>query len=188
MTKQEWVAAAGILANFYPHNFKVSDSNQMRLWFMGLADLPGDRVEAAVWHMCRTKEAFPSLADIRKLAEVQREDPTEAWLEACRYASEWGSGPVMRNGKLAEPPGIQTPAIAQAVRAMGGIEAIKARTMDDEPAMRAHFFRAYEAALSKVRRSETFEAFGVNEKPALQAPRGAVKISELMPPKSGEEV
>lgn len=154
MTDDEWGKCAVILATFYPHNFRVDDEVAMEIWFRMLQDLPGARVAASVAHMVKTQRAFPSVADIRKHAD-DRPDPTDAWRQACEYVSQWGHGAVYVGGKRHEPPGLP-PAISQAVEAMGGVQAVQARKRDDDAAMRAHFFRAYEAAQERELKRETF--------------------------------
>lgn len=87
MTDEQWLDAAQVLQTFYPHSFKVDDEVQFELWFQGLADLPGDRVTSAIWHMAKTQKAFPSLADIRDLAEPLSVEADEAWAEVLRFTN-----------------------------------------------------------------------------------------------------
>lgn len=169
MTPEQWLACAKVLETFYPHNFKMTDEVKMDLWYQMLADLPGENVLAAIKHMVQTQPAFPSVADVRKHADPNACAPTEAWRKACDWVCRASQGNIYAGGKVYPPPEMDDPAIMGAIEAIG-FQAIRMRTYDDEPAMRAHFFRAYEEALNSGRRWQTFTELGIgNERVAALA-------------------
>lgn len=154
MNKAETIAALTIIATFFPHSFSLAEKGMIDLWARELADYDPQEVEDAVRILCREKDKFPTLKDVLDRLDPVQAGAAEAWAFATRYVSEWGSGPVVRRGEFIEPPAIEDPATARAVEAVGGIAAIRARTLDDEPAMRAHFFRAYDEAKATRKREQ----------------------------------
>jgi hypothetical protein len=164
VTDLEWLACVNVLRHTYGQSFKL-DADGIEVWGELLADLPGERVRAAVVHLCRTVRAFPSVADLRAFAEPQQVDAAEAWGLACRWAATVQNGTRYQAGDVIPAPGLETLpfAVARAVRALGGATAINARTYDDEMTMRAHFFRAYEGAKKSAAHDETFAALGVGD-------------------------
>lgn len=150
MTDEEWLMCAQVLETFYPHNFKVSNVGKLELWFQMLSDLPGERVIAAIRYMVKTQPAFPSVADIRKLAEPAPADPGEAWRQACDYVSRLRMGPRYQDGRVVPAPELE-PWIKAAAESVG-FEVIRYRTPDAEGTLRAHFIRFYDARLSAQRR------------------------------------
>src|ERR1035437_2295721 len=79
MTKTEWSQCVIVLRAVYP-GFQRLDVDAVCVWFDLLKDLPGDAVLSAVRQMAQTQPAYPSIADIRKLADANRppaENPYE---------------------------------------------------------------------------------------------------------------
>lgn len=148
MTNVEWVKCVIVLRGVYPTSFKL-DADALIVWFEMLSDLPAEQVIAAIKHMGKTKSAFPSLADIRQLAEPAPADPGDAWREACDYVSRLSLGPLYRDGAPQPLPELE-PWVKSAVESVG-IEAIRNRTPDSENTLRAHFVRFYEARLNHER-------------------------------------
>ena len=153
MTKRETIGALAIIATFYPHTFSLADEAMVEIWHKELEHYSRADVELAVREMCREKDKFPSLKDILDRLGPAEPGATEAWAIATKYASEWGHGPRYVAGQVLEPPGLP-PVIARAAEAVGGIQAIMARTLDDEPAMRAHFYRSHDEAKLKGKRED----------------------------------
>jgi hypothetical protein len=168
VTYDDTIAALALIVTFFPHTFEVADELMIGMWHRELEPYNAQDVEVAVRDLCRTKEKFPTLKDVLDRLGANR-GATTAWLEACRYASEWGlgdeavkkvlvedpNGDKVVNGKRVrvvtiENPGLPDPALKAAVEAVGGVQAIRRRTTDDEPAMRAHFFRAFDEAKVQV--------------------------------------
>lgn len=148
MTLEEWAKAAQVLQDTYPHTPVGA-----KTWFQLLRDLDGAAVLAAIIHLCRTTEAFPSVAAIRKLAEPKRADASDAWGEFI--------GAVSTVGYVGKPQW-SNPVIGQVVTQLGGWSHI-CQTMqaEDEPTWRAQFRRAYEASAERIHRDQTFTALGM---------------------------
>lgn len=149
MTNIEWAKCVLVLRGAYANTFRL-DADGLVVWFDQLHDLPGDQVLAAIQHMIKTKTAFPSIADIRRLAEPPAPDPASAWVKACKWVSDIGLGPKFVGGEAQPLPELE-PAIAAAVEAVG-IEAIRMRQPEVEGVLRAHFAKAYEARVEVERR------------------------------------
>lgn len=208
MTKREWAECATILATFYPHNFKLGDGagddeaaqhrakGQMMLWFQALADLPGERVKAAVWSMVRTQPAFPSVADIRRLAEGQADAAAEAWHRALmlsrHYAAPehqpfrtYGSKLFVKDGKLhRESDGkpcaeeldlkAEDPVLMKTITAMGGLARMAFGTQNTET-LRAQFLKIYAGFAAERQRQATYTALGVDATPLSLSPGQAAE-------------
>ena len=142
MTYEETLAALVIITGFFPHSFTMSDPAIVDLWHLELEAFDAPAVEAAVRHLCRTKDAFPSLKDVLDRLGTNTQ-PTTAWRLACETARAIGA--TYRAGQVIERPALPL-AVAAAAEAVGGLAAIRVRTQEAEPAMRAHFFRAFEEA------------------------------------------
>lgn len=234
MTKAEWGACAAILANFYPHNFKLGGepdragddeatkrakeraSAQMNLWFQALADLPGDRVKAAIWSMVRTQPAFPSVADIRRLAEGAADAASEAWAEALRLATGPGAVPehcpYVPNGRIevidgkvrrldpqleqSVPLAITDPILAKTITAIGGLAVLAFGELAGIETRRAQFLKLYQGFAAEHKRRDTFAAMGVPadaralpEGPTADTPTRLGAIARhLTPPHHQEEM
>ena len=172
MTDEEWLICATVLEAFYPHNFKgQKDLVTFELWFQLLSDLPGERVIAAIKHMVKTQPAFPSVADIRKLAEPMPADPGDAWRQVCDYVSRLSLGPLWRDGAPLPLPELE-PWVKAALDAVGS-DAIRHRTPDTEGTLRAHFVKFYQARLQR----QQMAASGLLDVPSDHA----LRISALLP-------
>lgn len=185
MTKQEWGVIAKMLADFYPHSFKIQDPGAVKNWFMGLADLQGERVAAAVWTMVRTQPAFPSVADIRRLAEGSADAAAEAWAEALKLATGPGAAPEHRayvpNGRIevidgkvrrldaqtseVAPLQFSDPILEKAIGAIGGLAVIAYGDLSTLETRRAQFLKLYQGFAAEHKRCATFEALGVPAAP-----------------------
>lgn len=213
MNKQEWAELAKVLGTFYPHNFRPTDATEVKLWYMALADLPGDRVGAAIWSMVRMQAAFPSVADIRRLAEGAADTAAEAWAEALRIVREKGTAPEHRRF---QPKGVITyqegrvvrqdaergeleqlvipdPILEKTIHAIGGLQALGQCEVSRLDTMRAQFLKLYAAFTAESKRAATFASLGVSpELKALPAGEpaalGAVMaqvIKQAKPPTNG---
>lgn len=200
MNKTEWVECATILATFYPHNFQLGADlgndeasariaqGQMMLWYHALADLPGPRVKAAVWSMVRSQPAFPSVADIRRLAEGNADAAAEAWDEAMRLAMGPGIVPehVVSNPGHDAPSTVPSdPLIAKTLKALGGIRELAFGPSERLPTIRAQFLKLYQGFAQEIRRQATFEALGVDSTPLPLGPGhaadGPQSLGALLP-------
>lgn len=181
MTEKETAGALALIATFFPHSFVLQGKAQIGIWHRELEPYEAADVEKAIRLLCRELEKFPSLKDVLDRLDPGGLGAAEAWSQATAYVAEWGSGPVMRGGVLREPPEIEDPVIAQAVRSVGGVRAIKARTLDDEPAMRAHFFRAYDEAKRSQRRGENLAAIAGGERAKHLIQQATKQIGKGMP-------
>lgn len=155
MNEQEVIAALGMVATFFPHTFTLTGKGQVKVWHQELEPYEANEVLQAVRLLCREKDKFPTLKDILDRLQPMAAGAAEAWVDATRYASEWADGDRWVGGQRLSPPGLPDPAVAAAVESVGGLAAIRARTLDDEPAMRAHFFRRYDEARTKTKRQES---------------------------------
>jgi hypothetical protein len=113
---------------------------------------PFDRTEAeaAVLHIVATSTFFPAIAEIRTaIAEGRTEAPAweEAWEEVCRLRKLHGSyvGP-----QWGRPFGWSDPLIDQALRTVGGYEAVCRVEFKDEPTLRAQFRDVYQSLRKRV--------------------------------------
>lgn len=183
MTKHETLAALTIVATFFPHTFEISDEVMFGIWHRELAPYPAEAVEVAIRDLCRTQAKFPSLKDVLDRLGVNV-SPTHAWRQACEAAR--AIGPTYRGGQAVES-GKLPPAVKAAAEAVGGLPAIRVRTMEDEPAMRAHFFRAFEEA-TRSDKGPAYLGEGHQSGEALR--QAAQLIGRPMPQlrQSGEEV
>lgn len=176
MTPQEWAACVVVLRATYGASFRL-DTEGLLVWFELLADLPGDRALKAVKHLCQTKPAFPSVADIRRLAEPAPADPGDAWRLACDYVSRSSIGPMMRDGELVQVEPLE-PWIMSAIESVGR-DAIRHRTPDTENTLRAHFTKFYQARLDSERMAASgLRVLDGGKQDAIPA---AVKLSQLLP-------
>lgn len=173
MTKEEWAACAAMLATFYPHSFKLESKEAVKLWFDELKDLPGERVHAAIKHMVRSQTAFPSVADIRRLAEPPKISWGEGWAEVMKAVGEVG---------MYGAPTWSDPAIGRAVEALGGWEAICQTPNRDHPALRAHFRAELESALADGHREATFAQLGVQVPKRIGKPKAMGELLEAILP------
>lgn len=148
MTNTEWAKCVLVLRAVYGASFKLDAEGQV-IWFGLLADLPGDRVIDAVKHMAKSTPAFPSVAEIRRLAEPAPADPGDAWRLACDYVSHLALGPLYRDGELQPLPTLE-PWIKSAVESVG-VESIRNRTPETENTLRAHFVKFYAAKVDHQR-------------------------------------
>lgn len=170
MQKDEWKPLAALLVAYYPTSFKIEGDGDpdspatkrgqamLTAWFNGLADLPAQRVHAAIMHMVRTKSAFPSIADIRKHAESGDLTAATAWAEVIKQVGRVGRGGL---------PCWSDPRIEMAVAALGGWNAVCDAPTKDHPTMRAQFRQAFEGATEIEGRRRTFAALGVPTTPEL---------------------
>lgn len=175
MTRSETISALAIIATFFPFSFSLSDDAMVDVWHRELEPYDSSVVDGAVRLLCRERDKFPTLKDVLDRLDPQVDGAAEAWATATRYASEWADGPVMRGGELYTPPGIQDQAIARAIEAVGGVPAIRARTLEDEPGMRAHFFRAYDEARTRARRAESLNVIQGGRPRGHQLIKGATQ-------------
>ena len=153
MTPKEWALCTMVLRAAFASSMDALTTQDLAVWYELLADLPGDAVLASVKDMAKRQAAFPSIADVRRGAEAQPEDAGAAWVRACKWVSDLSLGQVMRDGVLQPLPVMDDPAIAAAVEAVGR-EAIRHRTPDSEGTCRAHFAKAYAAAVERAKRAE----------------------------------
>lgn len=133
----------------------------------GLCDLDKRVAWTALQRLQRTCRRLPSVAEIRqearKLSHPETERPAElAWeivLEAVR-----------RRG-WPRPPTWKDPAIARAVRAVGGWQQLCDSRVRDHGVLRAQFRDAYRAAQAQRAEQLTLP-------PALRAPRQLTEVSD----------
>lgn len=155
MTYDQTIAALAVVSTFFPHTFALSDPAMVDVWHRELEAYDAGDVDQAIRLLCRELTKFPTLKDIIDRLGPAEPGASEAWAAATAYASVWADGARWVGGQVLEPPGLSDPAIAAAVESVGGLRAVRSRGLDDEPAMRAHFFRRYEEARTKARRIES---------------------------------
>lgn len=98
MTPIEWAACVNVLRHAYGSSFRLDEAG-VAVWYELLSDLDGQRVIAAVRHMCQTQKAFPAVADVRRLAAAPLESPEETWSQLCRQVMAEGTA-----GRYVAPP------------------------------------------------------------------------------------
>lgn len=170
MDIEDWANCVLVLRSSYGASFKL-DTPAIAVWFEMLKDLPGDRIQAAIAHMVKHQAAFPSIADIRKLAEPLPADPGDAWRQACDYVSRLSLGPLWRDGGPLPLPEIE-PWVKSALEAVG-MDAIRNRTPDSEGTLRAHFVKFYQARLQRQQMAQS----GLLDTPTDHS----LRISALLP-------
>lgn len=147
MNAKEWAECVLVLRAAYGASFKL-DSPGIKVWYEQLNDLSGEAVQRACSELIKTKPAFPTIADIRRLAEPQIDNST-AWKQACDYVSILSLGPLSRGGVIVPFPEID-PRIQRAIDSVGR-EAIRMRTPDNEGTLRAHFMRFFAESQQRQR-------------------------------------
>lgn len=163
MTREVWVRCLLILRASYATSMKLDDAGA-EVWFEMLKDLPGEKVVAAVMHMCKTTKAFPSIAEIREhaLGDEGKPDHTRAWGEFVEA--------IRRVGYMGKPE-FSDPALVETVKRLGGWSHIcTTMLVEHEPTWRAQFRAAYTDAHAALSRSKTFEGLllpGATDKPLL---------------------
>lgn len=157
MTLPETSAVLYIIATFFPHSFSLSDTLMVKIWHRELDAFSAGDVEAAVRHLCRTKDAFPTLKDVvDRLTPPAAMSATEAWRLVTDWAAQCHRGPVFVGGVPRELP-VLPPDVAMVAETIGSAHRIATRTYDEEVGMRAHFFRAW-VDLEATRRDATARA------------------------------
>lgn len=127
-----------------------------------LADLPFAETGAAVERWIKTQKYFPTIAEIRGAvadAETGRMAPAEAWVEVMEAVRRVGS---YRTPKWSHP------AIADAIRAMGGWQDFCASD-DPQTVLRSQFLKLFDQL--QARRSEDANVAGLLT--------GGAKVHEL---------
>jgi hypothetical protein len=158
MTFEEWSKLSLILAGTYDQSFGVNEL-KLETWFRLLEDLPGSAVEAAVLHLCKTKAAFPSVAEIRALAEGRGEDEgTLAWKEVSEKAHRlvYPTFVGTPDGPRPVPVEWDDPLVPLALDAVGGALAYMQCEADSAGVLRKHFYTAYKALKEKAQLAQTF--------------------------------
>jgi hypothetical protein len=156
VTRDETIACLFIIVGFFPHSFSLDDVAMVDLWHRELKDFDGAAAEGAVRHLCRTKDAFPSLKDvIDRLTPPAAMSATEAW----RLVVAWADSSLYQiyDGGVPRPRAALPPDVAAIAETIGSPHRIATRSFQDETAMRAHFFRAW-TDLEATRRDATARA------------------------------
>ena len=86
MTPQEWAKCVIVLRSCYPNTFKL-DNEGIAVWYEMLSDLPYQAAAGAIRHMAQTQRAFPSIADIRAIAQPQQATDDAVWAEVMSYCN-----------------------------------------------------------------------------------------------------
>jgi hypothetical protein len=202
MTDEQWVQCAQVLASAYPLSFRMDDELAMEIWFRALCDLEGERILAAIYHMLKVQEAFPSIAAIRRHA-CNHIEPIEAWHEVVKamgdsgapehrlYRPAPGQIAVHGNGQAQwteartygyDEPKWSSQAVEKALESVGGMMALKNCKPGGMETLRAQFLKAYQAFTSSDARRETFAEITPQEpqpslppgtRPTLQLIQGA---------------
>lgn len=208
MTAQQWASCVMALRSAFPNTMKL-DAAGIAFWKSQLDDLPAERVQAAIVHMARTQDAFPTIAAIRRHAQEQ-EDHSAAYAEACRHVTEtstpsyrlveegiqaprvldWPAPGQYAQGGYLEPrmrleqqaPPELDPATRETLETFG-VEAIRERKPETEGTLRAQWRGAFEARREGVERRKTFNALGEGRR-AL--PPGAMGIIRELPGGGGK--
>jgi hypothetical protein len=115
-------------------------------YWISLRDWSLENFEAAAGQLMRTSSFMPRPADFTNLVKAGRKTAGEAWLLALDFArngySRWDSGPVTQTPGVKKP---DDPILTQAVRAIGGYEAIAMSPTDKTVFLEKRFCEHYEA-------------------------------------------
>lgn len=161
MTSEEWAQCVLVLRATYTTSIKL-DADAITVWFELLKDLPGASVKAAIVHMAKTTKAFPSVAEIRQLAEAEKKDYSAAWAELI--------GQIQREGYCGTPR-FQDPLLMKVVERLGGWKYIcQTMTESNTTTYRAQFRDIYTGVATRNDRNHTFASLG-----ALNAPQDGFK-------------
>lgn len=188
MTPSEWGNVVSVLRATYQASFKL-DAAGVGIWYKLLADLPGHAVEAAVIHLCQTVQAFPSIAEIRRLATPAEAGPEDAWLvvmAACRDYGRYGRFIPGTHEVIDGVPRIIEPGrtehasfpvgISRALLSIGGYASVLEAGDKERSIMRAQFLKAM-AALSST---DKHPVKAIAAEPLRALPAGALEIGRTM--------
>jgi hypothetical protein len=89
VTREEHVALMALMESYHPGRIRLQDKAVVEMWYRELEDLPGEAVLAAVRHMARTSDQWPTLAQIRRWA-APVEDTAQLWADTVRLVCEYG--------------------------------------------------------------------------------------------------
>lgn len=154
----------------------VSPETPMAYLF-GLEDLDYETVMRAAKIAIRTMKFMPNAAELRELIAEAATDiqPWEtAWNEVTATRKRYG---VYIGAKWGNDAGHwSTPFVTDALRVVGGYEAICAATFDEEPTIRAQFRNAYQnarnAAIKRVQMGDATSVLGAGDVRPIKAVNG----------------
>lgn len=143
-------------------------------WFMALADLSDEQVQAGFVHLVRTPTSEyntkPRPGDIRAFANQSSEQVSnwaEAWQEVLDKAHLFYS-PVL--GMAA--PQWSTPAVEQAVKQFGGVNTIVNMLEKDIPTHRAQFRQIFEQVGKRAEQKATMTLLTNAQRPDFKVLEG----------------
>jgi hypothetical protein len=166
----------------------VTEEDTVKVWAVYLADIPNDLLMTSIRKFISSSvHAFPpSIPEIRQTATqvkaeiVDMPSAYEAWDDLLRAGNGWR----YETGENADDGSIwmkkhayqfRHPLVEEVARRFGWPERFPSG--DDDMADRAHFFKAFDAAVNKVSRAETqlpsVTAYIDNEKHLLEDDRRA---------------
>lgn len=172
----------------------VTDPDTVKIWAVYLVDLPNELLMTAVRKFISSSvHAFPpSIPEIRQMATQVKIDiqdvPTafEAWEDVLKAGNGWkyetGTNPDGSIWIEKHPYRFRHPLVEEVAKRFGFPDRFPSG--DDEMADRAHFFKAYESALSKASRTETqlptVTAYIESERNQLDAPAEIKQLARGM--------
>jgi hypothetical protein len=169
MTIDEAQELIAVLMAVYPKH--PVQTQTPRAYAMVMRDISVEDAMGAAEAWMRTSPHFPTPADlIGILAEARAVTPAweDAWAEVMRTMKTWGPYITHQIHPAGPFPGWSSDALAAAVQAAGGYEAICMCEMDKLPTLRAQFrdfFKARrERELTAIRRGPALPA-GDNVRP-----------------------
>jgi len=175
MTRKEFAAVAALLTAYYPHKLKLDDHNTLEVWYQELADLPGEAVLAAVRHMARGGEEWPSIAAIRRLVQPAREVAGQVWAQTVKTVCEYGPYGKWDSATRTSVMPTYSQAVEAALLRIGG-----ARAILEAPDKRTLDFMGRDFMLALAEFEEKQQLAALNPighiKQALPAPQEAASI------------
>lgn len=182
MTFEQTLFALRMIVEYYPHSFSVTEEGS-QLWHLELGMYEAEDVYAAIRMLSRSKDAFPSLKDILDRLEPPALGAADAWRAVTSWADKSTSGTLYRAGNTVEPEALPAD-LAAAAAVIGDARTIAARTSNEEVAMRAHFFRAWEEQAKRRRDASHREAITGGKAPrSIAGPsRAGDLFGAVLPP------
>lgn len=142
MTAENFKKGMLILRETFPERFGEMDETTMKVWFQILNDIPNHEWEFSVLYICRNHAKPPVPATLRQIAKQNADvlGAEEAW------AIVW-DGVRLGQHKYDDP-------IVQKTYDAIGYQTWRNLTYSDASAVRAHFYRTYEAMKKRVEMDE----------------------------------
>lgn len=164
MSTEEAVELVTLLADAYDKQLRAGTLSIYARMIEGF-DRP--EAEAAILYAIANQKFFPSIAELRTAIAEGRSTAPEweaAWDEICRCRKDHG---VYVGPQWGKAFGWSDPLIDQALRIVGGYEAVCRVEYKDEPTLRAQFRDAYNNLRKRRMQADQLDALPIGQVMAL---------------------